>query len=271
MQLHLLTSPIMRKKKADKPKIDKQDPAKNPLYHKALDSNWRRLLLIFGVLVLLAGAGASVYWFFLRNKSDTAKPSEASQQNTAQPASKIATTSKHFVSQNFRLELDYPTDWTAPADNNQTLTFLSPDIQLKSSDGQTVNGQILLTIQAKNLKLPGLDGGNALAARDSKKIDYLRPSQVQRASTYISFLRYASSASGLDGVYITGDNGYQKDQAIPKVDIEKVDPIIYISFSKCPKKGCIEVGAALSIQAEMWDDPNFSGPLENMLKSLVIN
>jgi len=251
-------------------------PPAKPIQHETAGPDyWRRprnrlkYLIILIVVVLLAAGG---YWFAVKDKS--AKPAKSSQSSQAQVNSKpsIATKTSHYSSQNFALEFDYPQDWTI-TDNagSGKLTVTSPITRLKDSSGQSVNGQITMTIRDHSQKLTEFDKGNATAVRDSEKIAYIKPSPSQRGSTYISFLQYATTAGGgsLDGIYVTGDNGYQKDQAIPLVDVSKGDPIISITFVKCADSKCSNP-TQLSIQGTSWDDSSFSGPLKNMLQSLSI-
>lgn len=252
---------------ADYANYEPPDKRRNPI--------WRKLAIGLVALVVLLSLAGAAYWF-IKNRQSTNEP--ASNADTvqngnqlAQAASQITAKTKHYVSQNFRLEFDYPEDWTASDDNSEEISVLSPDIKLTSTEGQPVIGQIYFRVRANGQKLQGLEGGNATAVRASVKIAYTKPTQVQRDSTYISLLRYAGTMEGLDGVYITGDLGYQKDQAIPEIDIEKVNPIISIEFYRCPDSGCVEVSGINGIGVASWDDKNISGPLESMLKSLVIN
>ncbi len=228
---------------------------------KAPNPMWRKVgigLAVLAVIVILALAG---YWYAKNHKS-TPKPtsSASSSQNSTTntpAAAKITTATKHYDSVNFNLGFDYPADWTVTDSGGGIMTVRSPAINLKDASGQAVNTQITITIRAKNQKLPEFDAGNATAALDSEKIAYTKPTQSQRANTYISFLSYAKSSGGFDGIYITGNNGYKKDQAIPKVDIQTVDPVISITFDK-------------SISTDNWSDQAFAQPLKNMLQSLSI-
>lgn len=232
-------------------------------------SNKTKYLIILIIVALLAAAS---YWFIIRDKS--VKPASTTKTSQTQINSKsaIATKTQHYSSQNFALEFDYPQDWTV-TDNagSGRLTTTSPIMKLKDSSGQDVNGQIIFTIRDHSQKLTEFDKGNSTAVRDSEKIAYTKPSPSQRGSTYISFLQYATSSGGgsLDGIYVTGDNGYQKDQAIPLVDVSKSDPILSITFARCNDSKCSKPVQS-SIQGTSWDDSSFSTPLKNMLESLAI-
>lgn len=234
---------------------------------------WRKLFTGLVVIILLAGLGSGAYWY-LKNHKSSKKPALATQttQTAKAATSQVATTTKHYDSSNFYLGFDYPQDWTVTDSGGGQMTVISPSMQLKDAAGQTVSGKISLTIRDKNQKLTEFDAGNAIAAIASQKISYTKPTQNQRGSTYISYLRYAgtTATSGLDGLYVTGDNGYKVGQSIPKVDISKVDPIISISFVKCSDAACSGTGTPLSIAASSLDDKTFSGPIEAIIKSLTI-
>lgn len=151
------------------------------------------------------------------------------------------------------------------------MTLVSPAIGLKNAGGQKVTGQITLTFRDKSRPLPEFDKGNAVAVLESQKIAYAHPSQSQRGSTYISFLTYAGSTSGgIDGIFVTGNTGYKAAQAVPKADFTPVDPIISITFAKCPNQDCAGKTTALSLSTSSWNDTSLSQPLLKMLESLTI-
>lgn len=229
----------------------------------------RSKLLYLVVLLIAAAALVAGYWFLIKPK-----PAKTTQQTQATVAKTETINSKtdHYDSNNFSLGFDYPHGWTlTDTSGSGRLTIVSPAMQLKDASGQSVNGQIVMTIRDKTQKLTEFDRGAALAVRDSEKIAYARPSQIQRGSTYLSFLQYATtSGSGLDAIYITGDNGYQKNQTVPLVDVAKSDPVISIAFTKCSDTKCSN-GTQLSLSQTAWDDNSFSKPLKSLLESLTIN
>ena len=231
------------------------------------------------VALIVIAAGAAAYWFLIKSKpasnttgqsqANTTTNSQASSSSTSAPAAAattIASTTKNYTSTNFNLSFDYPDDWTVTDNGGGILTVKSPTLSLKNAAGQSVNGQIVLTIRNKSQKLTEFNSGNATATRDSIKIAYAKPTQTQRGNTYVSFLQYATTtaAGGLDGVYITGDSGYLKGQAIPLTDVSKVDPDVAITFIDGNSK-------ALTIADSQWSDTNFATPLTKLLESLSIN
>jgi hypothetical protein len=239
-----------------------------PKYRKN-QSKKGRYIFIFLAILLIA---ASVYWFLLKpkpvkepaaNNGSAAKSSQSSQ-------AKLDTT--HYESSNFNLGLDYPKSWKlSDVSGSGKLIITSPAMKLKDTSGQQVDGQIIMTVRDKTQKLSEFDKGAATAIIDSEKVTYTKPSETQRGDTYISFLNYASSSGdGLDAVYISGDAGYQKNQAVPAVDISKIDPITNVTFVKCSDSKCSGNGTALTVGVDNWHDSSFSKPIKTLLQSLAI-
>lgn len=244
---------------------DYQPPSKEP------SPIWRKLGIWGGVgaaVVILAAGGL---WLAKNHKSAPKPASSATSQNgqanQKASASKISSATKHYDSTNFNLGFDYPADWTVSDTGNGQLTVKSPAIGLKDISGQRSDRQIVLSIRRGDQKLTEFDNGNSIAVLDSEKVAYTKPTQTQRANTYLSFLKYAGS-DGLSGIYITGDNGYKKAQAIPKTDIQKVDPIISLTFFTFFKP---DRTVPLGISVDNWNDDGFATPLRNLLQSFTIN
>jgi hypothetical protein len=237
----------------------------------------RKMLIILGALVLVSAAGFGAYVLFLKDDGkktgdDTDTNQNSSQTPPANQTDQVTTKTEHYISNSFMLEFDHPEDWTVTETSGSgQLTVQSPALQLESANSETITGQVVFKIRDKQQPLPELDNGNAVAIRESEKIAYLKPSSAQRGSTYLSFLRYANSDSGLDGVYITGDYGYQKDQAIPKADFTPVDPIISLTFVQCADGSCGGESTAMAISDEAWQNAEFSKPLKAIFQSLTIN
>jgi hypothetical protein len=254
--------------KPGKPKLVKTPSIKTP------NVNFKKFFKIILTVAIIAALAAAAYLVFFKSKPAKAPTRSGKSSNTLQSGSNsTATPTKHYDSSNFNLGFDYPEDWkVSDVDGSGKLTVTSPAMKLKDASGQNVTGQIIMEIRDKTQKLTEFDKGSATAARDSEKIAYTKPSQTQRASTYISFLSYATSTTsgGFNGIYITGDNGYQKGQDIPLVDITKVDPTINITFNKCADDKCSVKGAPMSVSLTSWSDINFANPLKSMLESLSI-
>lgn len=232
----------------------------------------KKLVIILLAVMLLVVAGAAAYWFLLRSKP-AAKPTvnPGATATSEQPkTTQIPTTTTHYDSSNLNLGFDYPQGWTVTdTAGSGKLTAVSQPVQLKDATNQNVTGQITLTVRNNQQLLTEFNAGSALAALESQKIAYTKPTASQRGNTYVSFLRYATdpSSAGLDGVYITGDAGYQVGQYIPKADIIKVDPVVSITFAKCSDAACSVAPTPLSIASSSWSDTALSGPLMAMLQS----
>jgi Tfp pilus assembly protein PilE len=244
----------------------------NPPKKKRL---WLRILIVVIVLALLAGGAVYAYPRYIKKKPApvTTKQSTTQASQAAKPAEDKITT-KHFDSSNFNLGFEYPEDWVVN-DNTETarLTVTSPATSMKTASGTTELVRNVVTIAAKGQNLTPFDKGSALAVRASEKIKYTNPTSAQRAETYLSFIQYSTTSAGstFDGVYITGDNGYQKDQYIPKADMAGRDPLIVVNFERCTDSKCSGTPASISLPSTIWDDDSFKNPILTLLKSISVN
>ncbi|HJP96699.1 MAG TPA: hypothetical protein VJ843_05020 [Candidatus Saccharimonadales bacterium] len=229
--------------------------------------------VVLALFIIAAGVGG--YWGYNKFLAKEAAPTTV--QKTTTPTTTKTTdgttvAAKTYESTALGLTFAYPETWTVnEATGNKVLTATSPLQDIKTADGQTTKGKIMLTIAPKGQNLTAFASGDAVAVRDSVKTSYSNPSSSQRAATYISFLQYNSTTTkgALDAVAVTGDFGYQKLQTIPKSDISGIDPLLVITFIKCSDEKCANA-TPLSIPATMWDDSNFGKPLATMLTSLHI-
>ncbi len=235
-----------------------------------LPSQWKRWTAWLGIVIAIFVVLLIGYKFLQKKPPSTTTQTPAnsqSQSNQSQPT--ITTATKNYASQNFALSFDYPQDWTVADNGNGIMTVKSPSMILTDSSGQAQKTFIVLTFRNKTQKLTEFDAGNATAERDSSKIAYAKPTQTQRADTYLSFLRYAKSTAGIDGIYITGNSGYKSVQVIPGTDISKVDPVINYAFIR-DTTGTKVAEGPVTIASSVWDNSTFSTSLLNILKSLVI-
>lgn len=232
----------------------------------------KRLFVIALITIFLAAILLAVYWFVIKENAKSSRPIESKRSaKQAEPSGSISTETKQYTSPNFNLSLKYPANWkvTDTAGSN-VLIVESPSLLLTSVTGQKSDGIIRLQIQNKNYPITGFEKGNALAALPSELIKYINPTQMQRAETHLSFLTYAPATSGINALYITGDYGYQANQAIPQLDISTGDPIVSVRFLQCNDEICTKP-ISIAINTASWDDPAFSAPIKNMLTSLSIN
>jgi hypothetical protein len=227
---------------------------------------WLRIVLVvLGVAVV----AAAVYFLFFHGKASKT-PSTATNHATTSTQQTGTTQTKHFDSPTLGLGLDYPENWKA-AETNGKVTVTSTAMQLKPANGSTTNGQVVVTIQAKQSSLDAFKKGNGLAVINSERVSYTKPSQSQRAQTFLTFVQYAgSTGSGIDGIYITGDNGYQKDQAVPQTDIIQVDPLVTVNFLKCSDANCSGTGAPMTVASSTWGASGVAQTIRSLLTSLTI-
>lgn len=233
----------------------------------------RNIWKILAVVLLLLLAAGAAYWFVLRPKPASHTSQSSAQQSAAssaqQPSSdqNASGTTKPYSSTPFGLSFQYPSNWNVN-ETTVSITVVSPKNDLTKPNGQKVSGLVTMTIQHRQLSLPEFSKGNATAVRESNKIAYTNPSPTQRAQTFLSYLQYAATTEhgGLDGIYVTGNLGYQKDQAIPQADVVKVDPLITVTFASCSGSSCTQ---PLTIAASSWTG-DLQTTVQTMLQSLTI-
>jgi hypothetical protein len=247
------------------PSADGEQPAKPKKRHHGL----RTTLLLIILIVLIAGGYAA---YHKQNHKTVATKATTTQTKatTVAAAPKIATTS--YDSPNFNVTMNYPTGWTVASDTASSLTVESPSMSLTAASGQTIKGKVVMTITPKG-QLPAAFGSSAATAVvDSQLVTYSQPTSTQRAQTYLSFVQYASTTTSgaLDGIYITGDYGYQKDQDIPTTDVTSLDPLVTITFGKCADTACSSL-TTTNITASSWNSTTFSAPVLTLLKSLAFS
>lgn len=228
----------------------------------------QRFIKVAALLIIVAGLGYGAYYI---GSHYHAKSVNTTTVTTAKaPASQTAIPKETYTSSNQSLSFNYPSGWKV----NETATAItttSPVTPLQAFNHTSVSGRIIFRIRTQNTALPEFSAGPATAILPSQTITYTAPTSNQQGSTYISFLQYAGSTNaGIDGIYITGNTGYQTGQTAPETDIQAVDPIITFTFEKCSNKNCTST-TPLTIAASGWSTKSFSAPLLAMFESLVIN
>lgn len=232
----------------------------------------KRWPIIVAIVVALLVIGFAVYWFGFR---DASQPEQEAQDTTTQPEASESSISagepETYSSSSFFLSFTHLDTWTVDESDPDILTVTSPVTSLRlAGGGADAKGKVVMTIRHKTNPLKEFDAGNATATKASELINYTKPTQAQRASTYLSFVVYAGATAGIDALYITGDYGYQVGQSVPKVDIANVDPIISVNFEQCIDAACTETNPTTT-SLEQWADPSFSDPIKALLQSISIN
>ena len=118
--------------------------------------------------------------------------------------------------------------------------------------------------------VPKAFSSGSVAVLSSQKIAFDSPTTQQAADTYISFVQYPTTniKGGLDGIYVTGNYGYQKYQNIPSTNIASIDPFVDVTFYSCANSSCPTTSRQpLTISARDWSDSSFSSPILLILKS----
>jgi hypothetical protein len=228
----------------------------------------RKIKVAVLVLIIVAGAMALVVLNSPRIHAPDQAAMSAPEAIVVQQKL-ISEEVERYSSSQFFLSFEHPTDWEIIDESRSgELTATSPIVDIPAGES-IVSGKVVLRIKNNSNKYEEFETGNSTAVINSEKIKYLKPSSAQRGETYLSFLSYAGSASSslIDGVYISGDFGYQKEQAIPKVDIQKIDPNISVVFLACD--GTCDL--PLSITPDAWASSQFGQRVKNILLSLTVN
>ena len=230
------------------------------------------LLRLFGWLLLtaaLTAIGAAAGWFFwLRHEAPPPKQTAATQQTPPPPPVVELET---YESTPFQIRFDHPETWRVAEGDSQVIATSPPLALRPAGSSQPKQGQVVLTIERKRDTIPGFAGGPAIAVRESTRIEYAKPSPDQRGATYISFLGYSESKDeGIDAVYVSGDSGYVLNQAVDQADIIRADPLISFSFRSCENKQCTGKKQPLTLDPTAWENQQFAKPLEDMLRSIVV-
>jgi len=188
-------------------------------------------------------------------------------KTTPTAVSKIATAS--YAAASYGATFNYPTSWLVVNNTGSPLLVMSPTMNLVAADGKSVLGVVEMTL-AQTGYLPPAFGTQSVAVLTSQKVNFTNPSTTQAAATYISFIQYPSTTTvgGLDGIYVSGNYGYQKYQIIPSSNIASVNPFIAFSFLSCANPLCsVATRQPLTISSREWSNSSFVAPILLMIKS----
>jgi cytoskeletal protein RodZ len=230
------------------------------------------------VLILIGAAAYGAYWFGNKQADKkTGKSAQTTQHTSNQqpqqttPKQETTIPTKHYDSATYTLGFDYPQTWTV-TDTTAKLTVASPTVSMKTADGSTSNGHVVLTIQNQQTTIAGYPAGGADAVLESQKLTYKQPTPVQRAQTYLTYLSYGTKAGGLNALYVTGDNGYQKDQTVPLTDVVKGNPLISVTFQSCTSADCSTgTPTTLVLPASSWSATAENKQVISLLESIQLN
>jgi len=226
---------------------------------------WKTVL---GVALVLATIGVA-YWMGFQRAVHPPKKQTAQSQVHGQTAETVVAPATHYDSTAYGIGVDYPNNWVV-SDTPQKLTITSPNYTLTGLNEQTT-GHVIVSVQNQQASVPGFPAGGATASLDSDKLTYKQPTSVQRAQTYVSYLGY-NSPSGIDALYLTGDNGYPKGQFVPMSDVVKGNPLIGVTFAKCSTSYCTKgTPAPVTLQAASWQNSKIKPVILNILQSITVS
>lgn len=242
----------------------------NTQNHPAKKSKQNIVWIIVGIAALLVlGSGAFLYGHYTKPKPKVVKQTHKVVASKSTYNSSAPTT--NYTSTAFGLTVTYPNNWAVSSIGNTSITITSPETTLTSDIGSSVMGRILVNILGQG-QVPAGFGAGSVAVLDSQVVAFANPTASQAAQTYISFVQYPATTvkGGLDAIYVTGNNGYQKDGPIPTSDVNKISPLIFVSFQQCKDIQCSEV-KTLTIASTMWSNTNFSNTILNIIKSFTFS
>lgn len=263
--------------------MDKDDPyAEIPVKDFSYSSNQdlpkkkkpkllsKTTLMISLIVVILAAIAVAVILLLPSNKppKKTTKPSTATSSTSSFLSFNPST---NYVSSNFNLSVNYPKSWKLN-DQTSALTITSPVTTLTNDQGKDVSSKILVSVFNQG-QIPSAFGtSGSVAVLNSVIVPYSNPAGDQAAQTYVSFVQYPSTTvlGGLDAIYVTGNDGYQKDQTIPNSDITGIDPLVIFSFLGCNDSACTTT-SPLTISSTVWSKTAFSTLITDIIKSFVFD
>jgi hypothetical protein len=230
----------------------------------------RNIFLVVLLLIVLGG-GAGVYWKFFYTK-----PVVYTKQQTkkAQPttSSTVSVPTKSYTSAGFGVTFNYPKTWAISDGGSASLSIVSPVMKLTDANGKMIDGKIIILFQPQGQIPSSFGTSSAVAVLNSQVIKYNSPSSSQAAQAYLSFVQYASASvvGTLNGIYVTGNYGYQKDGVIPQSDLASLNPLITVTFGQCTSTACSSL-ESLSVSANAWNSSEFATPILDTLKSLTFS
>ncbi len=249
-----------------------QPPPHNYAPKKQGGHKWLPWVIVVVSLIILGGLGYVVYKGYkpkaTANHSTKNQTAVAPKKASTKPKSPAVPTTS-YTSTNFNTTFSYPTGWNVVDSGSAPLTVTSTPMNIISDKGQSVLGEVVLTLAKKGTVPPEL-GTQSVAVMNSIKISFTSPSTTQAAQAYVSFVQYPTTTTvgGLNAIYLTGNYGYQKYQSIPGSDIAAIDPLVYFSFYSCASQQCpISTRKPLTIASTDWKDTSFSDPIINIIKS----
>jgi hypothetical protein len=164
---------------------------------------------------------------------------QANHKNSKKIITPTIITSLKYDSRSSSIIFHYPSNWRVFNNHHGLIEITSPISKILNQNKQLVNGKVKVTINQTDVVPPAF-GNFAIAVLNSKIVNYTNPTSLQRKQTYLTFAQYSedSVVGSLNAIYLTGGFGYEFKQVIPIGDMEKLSPLIFISFEQCSNKTC---------------------------------
>lgn len=224
--------------------------------------------LIAGFVVVLVLVGLGIFIAKKYTHSNKTNQLTNNQTTAKKPSSNISSSKlTSYTSSVFNFKVNYPNSWAVATQGNTSVSITSPETTLTTDNGSKVNGKVVLSVLQQN-QIPASFGSYSVAVLNSQDIAFTKPTPAQAAQTYISFIQYPATIvkGGLDAIYVTGNNGFVKDDVITTSVVGQVNPLIMVSFEQCKSNDCSQI-KNLTISSTMWSNTSFSTPILNILKS----
>ncbi len=228
------------------------------------------IAVVIVVIVLAVLAGSK-----LLHKSSPAKQLKVvyHTSSSAPVNNSTSTGTRSYTAQNYGLTFSYPASWSIFDNGTGPMTATSSPMQLTDAANKKIIGEITMTVEPQGQLPSGFTSGTDLAVLNSQLVSYAQPSSSQSAQTYISFVQYSNATvkGSLNGIYVTGNYGYQKDQVIPASDLQNIDPLITITFTQCGNTTCTANLTPLILSSNDWNETSFQKPILDMIRSFVFS
>ncbi len=177
---------------------------------------------------------------------------------------------KKYISTSSSINFSYPANWIVFNNHHGLIEINSPITSILNDLHHQTKGRVEVIINQKTV-IPPQFGNFSLAVLNSKIVKYKKPTSLQSNQTYLTFAQYPSTTAvgGLNAIYLTGSFGYEFKQVIPIGDMEKLSPLIIISFNQCINKNCHNI-KSMVVNSNFVNQPIVSQQAYNIVESIQI-
>lgn len=231
---------------------------------------------------VLAGAVAAIGllgltgFYKLQQLHSTAPPPASARTATEQTKAAgeragAARTLKQYNSAALQLRFSYPSAWQLH-ESPGVVSVRSPVTNLPLASGALAPGSVELSIETGHTTPTPDRGETAVAAQPSQPFTYSAPGPAQRASSYLSFVRFSGSpAESIDAIYVTGAAAYRQAEPIPTDSLAVADPLVSVRFWACPPSGnCLARVQPLAVSTQLWQSSSYADDITAIVASLTV-